>query len=166
MKKIICVILSVFFLTGCSAHASVQRMISKTIDIDVKNGTEVSFYSTHGGFFGDGVTAAALSFSDDSVLNQIEEKSDWSSLPLSYNLASLVYGGENDGLIIQSFLKDKTGSLLIPKIENGYYYFLDHNSDSREKHDGADIFSRFSFNFAIAIYDTDANILYFAELDT
>ena len=50
---------------------------------------------------------------------------------------------------------------MIPKIENGYYFFKDRQADKDKE-----ILDRYSFNFTVAVYDNDNNKMYFCELDT
>ncbi len=45
-------------------------------------------------------------------------------------------------------------------------YYSDRHSESRNEKDDAELFNRMSFNFTIAIYDTDNHVLYYYELDT
>ena len=54
----------------------------------------------------------------------------------------------------------------IPKIENGYYYFLDRHNESNDKYDDTNLNNRASWNFTLAIMDIDTNIIYYYELDT
>lgn len=56
-------------------------------------------------------------------------------------------------------LRDKAG---IPKVENGGYYFIDRQQDTER----AGLLYRRSYNFSLAIYDSDENILYYCEIDT
>lgn len=54
----------------------------------------------------------------------------------------------------------------IPKIENGYWYFVDRNSENGDSASDSEIFNRNSFNITVALYDLDENILYYLEFDT
>ena len=54
----------------------------------------------------------------------------------------------------------------IPEVTNGYYYFCDRHSDSIDSSDDTNLLSRASFNFTLAIYDSDTNRLYYVEFDT
>ena len=56
--------------------------------------------------------------------------------------------------------------LEIPQIENGYYYFYDRHDEATDPYDDSEFLARFSFNFTLAIYDSDTNTLYLCEYDT
>ena len=58
---------------------------------------------------------------------------------------------------------DDGEATLMPEVENGYYIVIDRHS---QKDENDDILGRASYNFTMAIYDTDANILYYCEFDT
>lgn len=89
--------------------------------------------------------------------------------PLDDTVKALVYGietREGDSLIgIGSYLSDEENRPLIPEIENGYYLLIDRQAEEG-KATGADILYRASLNFTLGIYDSDADILYYFELDT
>ena len=51
-------------------------------------------------------------------------------------------------------------------LENGYYFFEDRHSESKDSADDSEMFYRNSYNFSIAVYDTDNHIFYYFELDT
>ena len=82
----------------------------------------------------------------------------------------MVYGlrWESDDATYQvgPYLTDDNNNPVIPQIENGYYYFLDRHSRSVDSYDDSDVLDRYSFNFTIAIYDADNDILYYVEFDT
>ncbi|HIX15247.1 MAG TPA: hypothetical protein H9740_05915 [Candidatus Hungatella pullicola] len=54
---------------------------------------------------------------------------------------------------------------MIPDIELGSYRLIDRQAEEGIAA-GADILHRSSFNFTLGIYDTDAERLYFCEMDT
>ena len=157
-----------FFLTACSS-AKPQNSISNELGIDVSGGEEISNYDDHGGSHGDGATCIALQFSDDSVLKQISQNDSWQEFPLDETTTALVYGvtNETDGWVSVngSYLTDGSGDPLVPEIQNGYYLLIDRQADSGNAA-GADILHRSSFNFTLALYDTDTDTLYFCKLDT
>ena len=169
MKKILSLILLislVVFTTSCSLfteQTDLDFLSSKLNNLDITNGEILCFKDTHGGFLGDGECYAEVKFSDNSVSDKI--KNEWQKLPLTNNLNTVIYGGEVEtefgpGTVL-SFADDK-----IPTIKNGYYYFEDRHSDSKNKKDDTDIFIRYSYNFTVAIYDLDTHTLYFYALDT
>jgi hypothetical protein len=52
----------------------------------------------------------------------MEENEHWLELPLSENLQTFLYQPYDD-------------TLTIPEIKNGYYYFYDKHSDSKDPYD-------------------------------
>ena len=174
MKKIFCrlsvLILTICALAGCQAgSSSVQNKISDVLGIDVSDGEEIQSSNSHGGFHGDGMRVVELAFSSD-LSGQIVGSDNWKPLPLSQNLTALVYGlrWESDDATYQvgPYLTDDNNDPVIPQIENGYYYFLDRHSKSVDSHDDSDVLERHSYNFTIAIYDSDTDTLYYVEFDT
>ena len=169
MKRIISLVLLIIALvsiSSCSLFTSLSdlELLSRKLNnLDVTSGEILRFNDTHGGFLGDGECYAEVKFSDNSVSEII--KNEWQKLPLTDNLNTVIYGGEvktefGPGTVL-SFVDDK-----IPKIKNGYYYFEDRHSESKNKKDDTDIFNRYSYNFTVAIYDLDTHSLYFYALDT
>ncbi len=124
--------------------------------------TVVEELDTHGGFHGDGSYYLILDCSDnrDKAMKILK---DWKELPFSENLSLVMYGGEKDGKSYGYNLAEKAK---IPKVENGYYYFKDRHSESKDSEDDTDLFNRSSFNFSIAIYDSDTDTMYYFEFDT
>ena len=117
---------------------------------------------THGGFHGEGSYRLILDCSENKQ-DALENVCGWNTLPLSENLALIMYGGHKDGMWYGYNLAEDAN---IPSIENGYYIFKDRHSDSRDSADDSELFDRHSFNFSIAIYDSDADIMYYFEFDT
>ena len=93
--------------------------------------------------------------SGKNPIEQIKNNSDWKQLPLDEVAEFLAHD-----LKIQL---DNGEASLMPDVENGYYIVIDRHS---QKNENDDILGRASYNFTIAIYDTDANILYYCEFDT
>lgn len=153
-----------FVLTSCDS-TGYQKTISKELGIDVSSGNELSYSDDHGGFHGDGTTFVSLSFSDEKVLEQIKENTNWKAFPLDDTVRTLVYGVSDETRSIGPFLTDNEGDPLVPDIQNGYYILIDRQVKG-EQATGADILHRNSFKFTLGIYDVDTNILYFCELDT
>lgn len=165
MKKnllFICAILLLFCVLAACNSATQQEKISNEIGIDVSKGKEISSYDTHSGNR-DGVSCFSWIFSEDEILQQIKNDRRWEKLPTNRAVEILVYGICDENGIIGPFLSNQNGRNLIPRIQNGYYLFIDRHSDKGENQD---IFGRNSFNFTVAFYDIDNNILYYGELDT
>lgn len=152
-------------LSGCGP----QDKVSKTLEVDVSGGEVIAQTDTRGGFHGDGTAYLALRFADDALQEQIEASEAWRAFPLEDTVRALVYGieGEEDGVswCIGPYLTDADGEALVPEIEEGYYRLIDYQAEEG-KAAGADILHRASFDFALGLYDSREDILYFCELDT
>lgn len=163
MKKVIALAFVVLFtlsLAACGSQTPAKD-ISTALSIDVSSGKEIQFSDNHGGFHGDGTEYVVLEFSDDSVLEQIKDNSAWTALSLDETAKALVYGVTEETSQIGPFLTDENGDTLFPEIENGYYILIDRHSQKE-----GNILERASFNFTLAIYDTDTNKLHYCEFDT
>lgn len=167
MKKIFRISLAftllLIVLTAC-AKKDIQKNVSKELKIDVSGGTEISNYDTHSGN-GDGTSCVVLEFSDDKILKEIQESSEWKSFPLSETVQALVYGVSDEKSNVGPFLNDNEGNPLVPEIQKGYYLLIDRQVEN-DKTSGADILHRGSFNFTLGLFDVDTNTLYFCKLDT
>ena len=157
-------------VTGCQLigfqTTDLLTDISNTLEVDVCDGVVIYQYDDHGGFLGDGEMVVKLSFSDTDCLNRIKESSAWNPLPLTKNLEAFVYGAVIYGCNYEPCIHDEDYNPVVPKIENGYYCFVDRHSQSKDKKDDSPLLNRYSINCSLAIYDTDTNLLYYLELDT
>lgn len=143
------------------------KRISSEIGVDISSGTISVHTDDHGGFHGDGMLYMEVQFSDDAVCTEIQNNTSWQTLPLSENLSILTYGRFTEGLtVISPYISDEDGNSLIPKITNGYYFFLDRHSESSDPTDDTNVLNRGSYNFTLAIYDSDTKTLYYVEFDT
>lgn len=127
-----------------------------------KDFSVVQELDTHGGFLGYGAYYLVLDCSDNKE-QALEIIDDWNKLPLSENLNTAMYGGENHGVVYGIELAEEDR---MPKIENGYYIFEDRHSESTDSKDDTELFNRYSMNFSIAIYDCDTDKMYYYENDT
>ena len=161
MKKIIIAVMSVliFTLTACGTGNEKDK-ISEEIGIDISDGGIVYDNDTHSGN-GDGTKCVIFEFDNDEVFDKIENNANWNKLPFDETVETLVYGISNENESIGPYLTDEDGNSMIPKIENGYYFFKDGQADKDKE-----ILDRYSFNFTVAVYDNDNNKMYFCELDT
>ena len=171
MKKRVFIIpallLAVLLSTGCQEKGeTIQRKISDVLGVDVGEGTVVASEDSHGGFHGDGMYFVTLRFSNGTFLDQASEAQGWKSLPLSENLTKLVYGMEDDTSKIGPYLTKEIGEPVIPKVQNGCYYFLDRHSKNVDGYDDSDVLNRGSLNLTVAIYDVDTDTLYYVEYDS
>ncbi|MCI7182231.1 MAG: hypothetical protein MSA26_17025 [Lachnospiraceae bacterium] len=165
MKKMVLLLLIIFSLVGCGKK-DIQSDISDSIGIDVSKGTVLTDSDSHGGFHGDGMMFQQILFEDSDLSDEIKDNGNWNPMPLSENIEALVYGIEEGTSSIGPFLTDESGDPIIPDIQNGYYYFYDRHSESKEPLSDEDVLSRASFNFTLAVYDSDNHILYYVEFDT
>lgn len=165
MKKIVLLLLMIFSLVGCGKK-DIQSDISDSLGIDVNKGTVLTDSDSHGGFHGDGMMFQQITFEDSMLSDEIKDNDSWKPLPLSQNIEALVYGIEEDTSSIGSYLTDENGDTIIPDIQNGYYYFYDRHSESTEPYNDKDVLNRASFNFTLAVYDSDNHVLYYVEFDT
>ena len=138
-----------------------QKVVAKELDLDVSGGRVISSSDTHGGFHGDGMTFIVLEFSGDEVLAQIKENPQWSPLPLDDTVSTVLYGKLNGAKSVAPLVSDGQGKALVPQIQEGYYLLLDRHTGA-----GGDILSRASFNFTVAVYDSDTGKLYLCKLNT
>lgn len=166
MKKIFIVIVALLIipLFGCSRdndesifyNIGLNKVENENIKLITKKERKSSFN-------GDGEDFYAYEIKNSNkIIKQIKEKKDWKKLPLSENISNIVYG--NNGY--SPFIIDKEGNKLIPYIKNGYYYFYNTSEDAKDKTADTYLKNSYSYNFIIAIFDTDTNMLYYAKLDT
>lgn len=151
-------VITLLILVACSSKTA-QDTISRELNLDVSNGKEVLNINTYSG--SEGTSCIGISFDDDSVLTAIKDNTEWLEFPLDETVRILIYGMEDEQMKIGPFLNDGNGGVLVPEVQNGYYQLIDRHSDTK-----TDILNRASFNFTVALYDTDSNTLYFCKLDT
>lgn len=159
MKKkilVLCLLLlSVLIAVMCSREKEYFGFREKDFSV-------VEQEDSHGGFHGDGTAYVILDCSQNRE-KALELIADWNALPLSENLNLMFYGGERDGVYYDFDLAQQAN---MPKVEHGFYYFQDRHRKSTDSSSDVDIFDRGSYNFSLAVYDTDTDRLYYFELDT
>lgn len=173
MKKLRCALglaLCVCLLPACASGDSAEdgsdgtvKYVSKALGVNAAAGEVLFDEDTHGGFHGDGYTFVEVSYGDSTgaeIAGGLAGRSDWSALPLSENLRAAVYGSDTYASLVL------TEDASIPAVENGYFYFYDRYSESKDPKSDRELFSRYSYNFTVALYDTDSGHLYYYELDT
>lgn len=157
-----------FCLSGCTV-TGLKDDIARPLGIDISSAEIITEEDDHGGFHGDGTAFICFDCSETDIADQINADESWSRFPLDDTVRALVYGIEmqDDDSKIQMgpYLTDGNGHPLIPEVENGYYILIDEQTEEGRA-TGADILHRASFNFTLGIYDSDADILYYFELDT
>lgn len=159
MKKILSIttiLICLVFLFGCT---NTQKTLDEEFRFSKDDFIVVDELDTHGGFLGDGAYYLTLDCSKNQ--EKVDELiKDWKPLPLTENLNKALYEKHYGAFEEKS----------LPKIENGFYKFIDRHSDvSKETIDASDdsnIFNRYSYNYTIAIYDLDTQTMYYFEYDT
>ena len=152
-------------MLGFSAGGEL-REISEALGADVTEGNVVESEDSHGGFHGDGMTFVVLHFDEGGLADQLEGLAGWHPLPLSENTEALAYGRDTEDGRRGPYLCDDEGQPVFPEIQNGYYYFCDRHTESKDVYDDGDVFERSSYNFTMAIYDIDTDRMYYVEFDT
>lgn len=169
MKKIVILVILFFIsLYGFIKFTGTSDVdyVKEQININIPKPINIIYEDTHEGFHGDGKIFAKLEFASEDKENILEEFKDnvsWYKTPLSENINMFIYGGIKNGVYYGC---DVAKDFKIPQVENGYWYFVDHHSESDDSSSDAKIFYRGSFNMTIAIYDIDKNVLYYVEFDT
>ena len=134
------------------------EQVEKDLGIDVSQGVVLENWDTHGGFLGDGLTYVSIRFTPEQAPEDQMQPPYWHALPLSQNLDTVLYSGR--------FLRNAHEERLFPPIKNGFYYFRDRNSKSVDDTDDTPLFSQGSYNFTLAVYDSDAKTLHYIAYDT
>lgn len=155
-------VIGVMFLTFNLVSLSEVDYIKKELNLDVSGCNIVQKNDSHGGFHGDGeyFLKAECSEVSNDMINQIV---GWRKMPLSENLHIFMYGGKK-GSMTYGFEAAKDFG--IPEIENGYYFFIDRFDNNKNLYNDENLLARPAFNFTVALYDLDYNILYYYEIDT
>lgn len=149
-KKILCVLLITLLLVLGNYRGSRDR-VGRDLQINLRAGTVLEDKDTHGGFHGDGDRWMVVKFEKD-ISKQLEENDDWKEMPLTENLEAAVH----------RFALFPDGV----EASEGYYYFRDYHSQSTDPTDDSQLFARYSYNFVLAIYDSQTQTLYYSETDT
>lgn len=130
---------------------------SSYIEVPIPLFVKMEEKDTHGGFHGDGEAFVKIYFSDkqsETFVKNINENNHWRKLPMPERLQNRVSNVDE----VEE----------IPVVENGYWFFVDRHTKATNKYNYNEIFNldRTSLNFSVALFDIDANILYFYALDT
>lgn len=158
-----CLIAFMFLILLIKPIDNYADLSAKHFGFAKKDFVVVEELDTHGGFQGEGSYYLALDCSENKEKSHKIIK-DWNKLPLSKNLNYIMYGEVKDGLVYGFALAENEAN--IPKIENGYYMFEDRHLESNDSRDDTELLDRHSYNFSIAIYDCDTDIMYYFEYDT
>lgn len=138
-----------FYADGAKA----KRQVSQELSLELPPSDAEFYEDTHGGFLGDGTTYIRLKFYDGALPENFWYDVRWHSLPLTENLAGWVPRINGEAACALG-------------VQTGWYYFRDRHSEAEHDWDDAPINDRFSYNFTLAVYDTDTQTLHFLKLDT
>ena len=145
MKKMLItclfIMISIFMITGCVGYSQTDKRIYEKINTNISNCSITVDSDKHGGFHGDGHYFVKAQCQDDFD-REIKKAGTWKELPLTENLELIMYGGEKDNKNYGYELANKIG---IPKIDDGYYLFIDRHSESNNKYSDKDLFNRYKF---------------------
>ncbi len=127
--------------------------VERRLEISLPYGLVEQAWDSHGGFHGDGETLAVIATELTRPQGQY-----WHSLPLTDNLKNLLSRSGLEGMDVMA--------QTVPGIEQGFYYFRDRHSKSRDPASDDGILDRYSYNLTLAVYDSRTGTLYVWLLDT
>lgn len=160
LKILLITLLSLFVIYLIYAVTFEERVL---MSIEIENYipifAKMDKKNTHGGFHNDGELLEKIYFSEkqaNNFVNRAKENDNWRELPITERLHNKVCKNAIDE------------DMNVPEVNNGYWFVLDRHSKAKNQHNEEDIFGedRHSNNFTVAVFDTDAKILYIYELDT
>ena len=142
--------------------------ISDVLGFAPEGGQVVRSEDTHGGCHGDGHRFIVMDFGGESgraLVARLETSERWKPLPFDRTLTVLAYGMREGPRQTGPYVTGRGGGALLPEMGKGYYFFKDRHAEAGSD-GGAELLSRGSFNFTLAVFDAAANRLYYYELDT
>lgn len=160
LKILLIALLSLFVIYLIYAFTLEERIL---MSIEIENYipifAKMDKKDTHGGMLNEGELLEKIYFSEkqsNNFINRIKENANWKELPMTERLHNKVCKYSIDE------------EMNIPEVNNGYWFLLDRHSKAKDKYNVEDLFdeNRHSYNFTVAVFDTDVNILYIYELDT
>lgn len=139
---------ALLLLSGCAADGEGRalRRMGRALGVDLSGGTLARFEDSHGGFHGDGLTAAEVEL--DGLEEGLADVPGWRPLPMTESAAQAL-----------QMLQEGDGAP-----EEGFYYLCDRQS--QDPYDDSRLHQRFSWNFILAVYDSGAGRLYYYKFDT
>ena len=157
LKRVFFIILLLIIIYIVYLHTLYDyNFYSSLIEIPIPMFAKMEEKDTHGGFHGDGEALAKIYFSDkqaEKFISKIENNIHWNKLPI-------------DEILQTCITNNSIEDMVIPFVENGYWFFLDRHSKATNKYNYNDMFNRASLNYSVAIFDKESNILYIYSLDT
>ncbi len=172
ISAVMAALIAAAVLTGCMTGEQLEiKRISSVLSVNCSGARLENKYDSHGGFLGDGTSFYQFRFDDGSPVNSIKNSGRWKPFPLSDNMTEIIRGKACEDGTCNPPLIIKEGSFdtpVFPEVAQGYWFFLDRHSDAADPKDDTHVFdeTRYSYNFTVAVYDTDTNRLYYAEFDT
>jgi len=150
------------FLLDNSSGSRLEYLGTK-IDLPLPEEAVLADYTDdHGGFLGDGLLFAEVDCSGCPLTVTLAEEPHWNPLPASEPIRRLMWDEEQS----YYFLSDWDGHPYFPEVTEGYWYFYDRHSEAADPYDPSDVWERVSFNFTLAVYDTQTDRLYICRFDT
>ena len=149
----LCMLLFVL-LSGCKEQSSVAalELFSGERGMNFTNGEILFTEDTYRRIDRDSYALIHVRYSDASIAERVSESGDWKPLPLAESLNTFVYGPAD-------------ARLEIPVVLNGYYYFEDRHEEALDPYDESFLLDRLPYNFTVAIYDIDKDVLYICRYD-
>lgn len=149
-------------LSACASGDTLDDL-SRTLSVDLSQGTVTEETDNHGGGHGDGERWVTVALEEE--LSPALDPAGWQALPLPEPLEAAVYGltrAEGNRTISEGPYLQRA----MPEVSRGYYFFRDRHSEAADPADPGALLERASFNFTIALYDTDSKRLYYCACDT
>lgn len=138
----------------------------KIIELNINEGKYLERIETHCGHQYDGDYYAKIEFPENSnILKLIENNPNWKKSVLPKSLRFLLYDTEPEDTL--NFINDKR--MFFPETKNCYYYFINRSDEFEEpenRNPDSLLNWEYSYNFTVALFDLDSNIMYIYELDT
>lgn len=141
---------TLILLMGLAACGGGARLDAE-LRVDLSGAAVIEEEDTHGGWLGDGYHWVVMEFEED-ISEDLAETGGWKELPLTENLEKAMAHHSN------------FPDWLDPS--EGYYFFRDDHSESTDPTDDSELFDRYSYNYVLAIYDSQTRTLYYNETDT
>jgi len=171
---VILVFLFFFFFSGWEGLLmGTDQELKRELGVDISGYTEITESDNHGGFHGDGELLYTAYYNAGPAA-ELEEKlevlagketSGWKKLPMTEVLQTAAYGIKEETRRVGPYVT-LDGQQALPEVTEGYYYFRDRHSQAEDERDDSQLLQRHSFNFTLAVYDAENNVLYYYEGDT
>ena len=157
---VLCLTLGVVVLQLFWGGSEKSSPLPQVLGVTLTDSTLSEYWDEHG-WMGDGTQywKVELFPTDAAALEQTAQTGEgWHALPVNEDGEVLLYGRELAG----PYLTGKDGKALLPRVEEGYWFFWDDQTHSPE----TDVRGGGSYNFTAAVYDAQTRTLYCGELDT